>query len=72
MQPRATLNTTLPSRRPTLRVIAARGEGVSRPSEPFDAPEQTMAVTFEGLSETQQRAALAAFPGGRRFQLATS
>lgn len=34
-------------------------------------PERVMTVHFEGISETQQRAALAAFPGGRRFVLSS-
>jgi hypothetical protein len=38
---------------------------------PFGAPEQPMLVCFEGLTDAEQRAALAAFPGGRRFQLST-
>jgi hypothetical protein len=70
MLPRATQ--TFPSRRPTLRVVAARSEGFAGRLEPFGAPEQPMVVTFEGLTENQQRAALAAFPGGRRFQLASN
>jgi hypothetical protein len=28
-----------------------------------------MAISFEGLTEAEQQAALAAFPGGRRFVL---
>lgn len=39
------------------------------PVAPIDAPELPMAVRFEGLTEAEQRAALAAFPGGRRFVL---
>jgi hypothetical protein len=72
MQPRATHTMTFPIRRPALRVIAARGEGFPGRLEPLGAPEQPMVVSFEGLTETQQRAALAAFPGGRRFRLANS
>ncbi len=37
---------------------------------PIHAPETPMTVTFEGLTPAQQAAALAAFPGGRRFVLA--
>ncbi|MBK8085783.1 MAG: hypothetical protein IPK28_19245 [Devosia sp.] len=37
---------------------------------PMHAPEAPMAVTFEGLTPAQQAAAIAAFPGGRRFVLA--
>jgi hypothetical protein len=39
---------------------------------PIDAPELPMEVTFEGLTEAQQRAAISAFPGGRRFTLAAT
>jgi hypothetical protein len=34
-----------------------------------DAPEAILAISFDGLTEAEQRAALAAFPGGRRFKL---
>ncbi|WP_374624523.1 hypothetical protein [Devosia sp.] len=37
---------------------------------PIHAPETPMTVSFEGLTPAQQAAALAAFPGGRRFVLA--
>jgi hypothetical protein len=37
---------------------------------PIDAPELPMTIRFEGLSDAEQRAALAAFPGGKRFVLA--
>jgi hypothetical protein len=33
------------------------------------APEATLYVSFSGLTEAEQRSALAAFPGGRRFRL---
>ena len=36
---------------------------------PRDAEEIPMRVSFEGLTPKEQRAALAAFPGGRRFVL---
>ncbi|MBN9311145.1 hypothetical protein [Devosia sp.] len=36
----------------------------------IDEPETIMAISFEGLTEREQEAALAAFPGGRRFVLA--
>jgi len=36
---------------------------------PIDAPELPMMVSFEGLTKAEQRAALAAFPGGKRFVL---
>jgi len=34
-----------------------------------DGPETPMEVEFFGLTEAEQRAALAAFPGGKRFVL---
>lgn len=37
---------------------------------PPDEPETIMVVSFEGLTEREQEAALAAFPGGKRFVLA--
>lgn len=37
---------------------------------PMDEPEAIMTVSFEGLTEREQEAALAAFPGGKRFVLA--
>lgn len=36
---------------------------------PADHPELPMLVQFEGLTKTEQRAAIAGFPGGRRFIL---
>ena len=36
---------------------------------PIDGPETPLEVEFVGLTEDEQRAALAAFPGGRRFIL---
>jgi len=41
----------------------------TNPVAPIDAPELPMVIRFEGLTEAEQRAALAAFPGGRRFVL---
>ena len=41
-------------------------------SAPPDAPETVLEVAFEGLTQAEQRAALAGFPGGRRVRLATS
>lgn len=35
-----------------------------------DGPETPLVVQFVGISEAQQRAAVAAFPGGKRFLLA--
>jgi hypothetical protein len=54
--------------RPNLRLIARDGiptEQIPSPS----APEAIMYVSFQGLTEAEQRAALRAFPGGRRFRL---
>ena len=36
---------------------------------PADHPELPMLVQFEGLTKAEQRAAVAGFPGGRRFVL---
>ena len=36
---------------------------------PLDRPELPMLIEFEGLTEAEQRIALAGFPGGRRFVL---
>lgn len=41
----------------------------TNPIAPITAPELPMVVSFEGLTEAEQRAALAAFPGGKRFVL---
>lgn len=41
----------------------------TNPIAPIDAPELPMTISFEGLSDAEQRAALAAFPGGKRFVL---
>jgi hypothetical protein len=35
-----------------------------------DAPEETLVISFSGISRAEQRAALAGFPGGKRFVLA--
>lgn len=60
------------SRRARLWLAAANGRTMTRPDvAPINAPEQVMTVRFEGLTEAQQQAALAAFPGGRRFVLAS-
>lgn len=52
--------------------LAASNDERLRPTNPIaaiDAPELTMTVSFEGLTEAEQRAALSAFPGGKRFEL---
>lgn len=53
--------------------LAARLHRPSRPAmhiSPLSEPETIMAISFEGLTEREQEAALAAFPGGKRFVLA--
>ena len=60
------------TRRAELWLAAVDGTALPRPHiAPVDGPETPMTVRFEGLSEEEQRAALAAFPGGRRFVLAS-
>lgn len=60
------------SRRARLWLAAANGRTLARPEvAPIDGPEAVMMVRFEGLSEAEQQAALAAFPGGKRFVLAS-
>lgn len=67
------LTSTEASRRARM-ALAARLYDHRRPSPvhipPKDAPETIMTISFVGLSEREQEAALAAFPGGRRFVLA--
>jgi len=36
---------------------------------PIDQPELPVRIRFEGISTSEARAALAAFPGGKRFVL---
>jgi len=53
-------------------LLAASHDQRLRPTNPIasiNAPELPMTVSFEGLSEEEQHAALSAFPGGRRFVL---
>lgn len=59
------------SRRARLWLAALRDRRLQPTTEiaPIDAPELPMTISFEGLSEAEQRAALAAFPGGKRFML---
>jgi len=60
------------SRRARLWLAAANGRTMARPEiAPVDGPELVMSIRFEGLTDAEQRAALAAFPGGRRFVLAS-
>ena len=54
--------------------LAARLHPSTRPISqvaPMNEPESIMTISFEGLTEREQEAALAAFPGGRRFVLAS-
>jgi hypothetical protein len=57
-------------RRPHLYLVTRDGVRVAGDRVPaIDAPESELDVTFVGLTDEEQRAALAAFPGGRRFRL---
>jgi len=59
---------------PRLWLAAVDGEIRHYPPEPLnpiDEPEAPLEVEFVGLTEAQQLAAIAAFPGGRRFILKT-
>ena len=50
-------------------LLATRDGEQLRHIPPITEPEAPMQVTFEGLSESEQRKALASFPGGDRFTL---
>ena len=53
-----------------LRLAAKDGMPVPVPVVPaIDAPEATLVVSFRGLTEEEQQAAMRGFPGGRRFRL---
>lgn len=56
-----------------LWLAASEGRRLSRPAAELvgtvDGPEAPMEIEFFGITEAEQRAALAAFPGGRRFVL---
>lgn len=55
-----------------LWLAAREGRKLPRPPVlPVNRPELPMLVSFEGLSPEEQQKALAAFPGGRRFVLAS-
>ncbi len=54
--------------RPYLRLVASDGRRLDLPPAPLQ-PETTMYVSFRGLTEAEQRAAIAGFPGGQRFRL---
>ena len=58
--------------RPRLWLAAVKGARQPYPHEPIlpiDQPEAPLEVEFVGLTEQEQRHALAGFPGGRRFIL---
>jgi hypothetical protein len=57
--------------RGTLKLVAINGRRLDLPRRET-APEVVMTVSFRGLTESEQRAALSGFPGGRRFRLAGS
>jgi hypothetical protein len=54
-----------------LWLAAANGVRLTPPQRvaPAEFPELPLEIEFEGLTLEEQRAALAAFPGGRRFFL---
>ena len=53
-----------------LRIAAENGRRVPVDHVPAtDIPEEPLYVSFEGITEDEQRAALAGFPGGKRFVL---
>jgi hypothetical protein len=63
---------TSTARRPHLYLAADEGVRLPDPRlavAPIDAPEVPLEIEFEGLTLEEQRAALASFPGGRRFVL---
>lgn len=64
------MTNTSSKRQPHLYLVTRDGVRVAGDSVPaVDAPETELDVTFVGLSEAEQQAALAAFPGGKRFRL---
>lgn len=65
------------TKRPGQRLWLAVLEGEWQPAPPeailpADGPEAPLEIEFVGLSPMEQRAALAGFPGGRRFVLKPS
>jgi hypothetical protein len=59
-------------RGPRLWLAADHGMRLPAPRErvaPIDMPEVPLEIEFEGLTLEEQHAALAGFPGGRRFVL---
>jgi hypothetical protein len=74
MRPSTIAAPTAARRRAALRLATSAGRAPADPSRRpmpglFGAAEAPMVVSFEGLTEAQQRRALATFPGGRRFAL---
>jgi hypothetical protein len=67
------LPTDMPMPRPRRLRLAARDgrrlPGPCSPVGPAAGEEMLLEVEFIGLTEAEQRRALAAFPGGRRFLL---
>jgi len=63
------LTSPLASRRAREALSLALYRRIHAAVAPIDAPEVPMVVSFEGLTKAEQQAALAAFPGGRRFVL---
>ena len=66
----------LPPAHAPLWLAASGGRRLERPVSDvvgdIHAPETPMEIEFVGLSDAEQRAALEAFPGGRRFVLVRS
>lgn len=54
---------------PALRLVAAEGGPVVYNVPVSGVPEEPLQVSFTGINSDEQRAALAAFPGGKRFIL---
>lgn len=54
--------------RPNLRLVVDNGSRATQVAT-RPAPEAVMDVSFQGLTEAEQRAALQGFPGGKRFRL---
>lgn len=56
-----------------LWLASSEGRRLQRPAAErvgrIDGPETPLEVEFFGITEAEQRAALAAFPGGQRFIL---
>jgi hypothetical protein len=57
------------STQPPLRIVARDGQRVVDHVPVSNVPETRLLVSFSGITVEEQRAALEAFPGGRRFIL---